>query len=228
MALVLWQAPLPEADAAERIRSFVDRGGQVIFFPPANPDSTEFIGVQLATWVEAPEEISVETWRGDQDLLAHTQSGAALPVGELHMRRYCRFEWRVHPLATLHGGAPLLVADSDRSRRRLFLLRPRPRRAIRRWRPTASCFTWSFSGHWQRARQCWATRDSSPRANFRCEGRRTLETSCRPDRRPFRPNIPPKPGYMPNGDRLLAVNRSDAEDLAPVLADDRRRSCSAG
>ena len=61
VALVLWQAPLPEADAAERIRSFVARGGVVIFFPPANPDSTEFNGVAWQSWEEAPEEISVET-----------------------------------------------------------------------------------------------------------------------------------------------------------------------
>ena len=53
VALVLWQAPLPEADAAERIRSFVARGGVVIFFPPANPDSTEFNGASWQSWEEA-------------------------------------------------------------------------------------------------------------------------------------------------------------------------------
>src|SRR4029079_16485372 len=109
VALVLWQAPLPEADAAERIRSFVARGGVVIFFPPAPPDGPEFTGASWQSWEEAPEEISVEAWRGDEDLLAHTQSGAALPVGELHMRRCCHLNGEVIQLATLHGGSPLLV-----------------------------------------------------------------------------------------------------------------------
>ena len=34
VALLLWQAQLPDADAAKVIQGFVDRGGQVIFFPP--------------------------------------------------------------------------------------------------------------------------------------------------------------------------------------------------
>jgi hypothetical protein len=50
----------------------------------------------------------VDTWRGDQDLLAHTQSGAGLPVGEMHIRRYCGLSGELTPLATLHGGATLL------------------------------------------------------------------------------------------------------------------------
>ena len=60
-----------------------------IFFPPASPDESEFNGVHWQSWEKVPDEVSVETWRGDQDLLAHTQSGAALPVGELHVRRFC-------------------------------------------------------------------------------------------------------------------------------------------
>jgi hypothetical protein len=51
----------------------------------------------------------VETWRGDQDLFARTQSGAALPVGELTVRRYCGLEGEFTPLAKLYGGAPLLA-----------------------------------------------------------------------------------------------------------------------
>ncbi len=108
-SLLLWQAPLPDADSAKMVQAFVDRGGQVIFFPPKSPSGDEFAGVKWQTWTESPEGIPVETWRGDQDLLAHTQSGAALPVGQLEIRKFCSIAGEQTPLASLKGGAPLLA-----------------------------------------------------------------------------------------------------------------------
>ena len=43
-AALLWQAPLPEGRDAEFVQAFVDRGGQVIFFPPDRPTAAEFAG----------------------------------------------------------------------------------------------------------------------------------------------------------------------------------------
>jgi hypothetical protein len=108
VALLLWQAALPEGDAAKEVRSFVDRGGDAIFFPPRGPGTGEFGGVRWTSWVDAKSEIPIESWRGDQDLLAHTQSGAPLPVGQLQIRKYCGLSGEVTPLATLKGGAALL------------------------------------------------------------------------------------------------------------------------
>jgi hypothetical protein len=65
--------------------------------------------VKWTTWQAPPEAIRVETWRGDEDLLARTRSGAALPVGELTVHRYCGLEGQFTPLAKLYGGAPLLA-----------------------------------------------------------------------------------------------------------------------
>ena len=36
-SLLLWQAPLPQDSAAKLVQSFVERGGQAIFFPPRAP-----------------------------------------------------------------------------------------------------------------------------------------------------------------------------------------------
>ena len=108
VALLLWQAPLPEGDDAKRVRSFIERGGQVIFFPPKSPGDAEFLGVRWTSWHEDKNEAVVENWRGDEDLLAHTKSGAALPVGKIKIRRSCGLEGTLTPLATLRGGAPLL------------------------------------------------------------------------------------------------------------------------
>lgn len=109
ISLVLWQAPLPEGEAARLLEAFVDRGGQVVFFPPRTGSGQAFAGVRWQAWVDKPDEIGVENWRGDEDLLAHTQSGAALPVGQLQIRKYAGIEGEYTTLATLRGGAPLLV-----------------------------------------------------------------------------------------------------------------------
>lgn len=114
-ALVLWHSQLPTGDPADALRTFIDRGGQVIFFPPDTPSATAFLGQTWKNWIEPAAELGVETWRGDQDLLANTQDGSALPVGELSIRRYCRLEGDAVSLATLKGGAPLMArAATDR------------------------------------------------------------------------------------------------------------------
>ena len=43
----------------------------------------------------------------DQDLLAQTQSGGPLPVGQLQVRKYCGLSGELTALATLRGGATL-------------------------------------------------------------------------------------------------------------------------
>lgn len=108
-ALVLWQAPLPQNEMAEQFEAFVARGGQVAFFPPLTPDGGEFMGVSWQEWTAPPEGAIVESWRGDQDLLAHTQSGMSLPVGQLELHKVCGLSGEVTPLATLKGGVPLVA-----------------------------------------------------------------------------------------------------------------------
>jgi hypothetical protein len=59
------------------VQAFVERGGQAIFLPPlsisqgsisqGSTGDGELFGVGWQAWVEEPEEIPVEKWRGDQD-----------------------------------------------------------------------------------------------------------------------------------------------------------------
>lgn len=109
IGLLLWQAPLPTDKQAELVKAYVERGGQVVFFPPGNSTQTEFFGGRWGTWTQPPQPIAVDTWRSDQDLLARTQSGTALPVGEIAIRRYCELQGDLIPLAKLPGGAALLA-----------------------------------------------------------------------------------------------------------------------
>ena len=110
VALVLWQSALPEsADPRKSIlRAYLERGGQIIFFPPNSPTSDSFAGITWTDWIE-PSIIRVATWVGDQGLLTKTRSGNSLPVGELKVSRYCGLTGNRRTLATLDGGAPLLA-----------------------------------------------------------------------------------------------------------------------
>ncbi len=114
-ALLLWHAPLPDPQYAGAIQEFAKRGGQVIFFPPdalsaglVNRLEREFLGVRWTKWQAHDEQVRVESWRSDQDLLAATRSGAALPVGQLAVGGYAKLEGEVSKLATLTGGDVLI------------------------------------------------------------------------------------------------------------------------
>jgi hypothetical protein len=109
LALVLWHAPLPEGDAARAVEAFVRRGGQVVFWPPRNLGENEFPGVRWKPGPEGQSDATVETWRGDQDLLANTQSGASLPLGQLKIHRHWGLAGETTPLASLKGGEPLFA-----------------------------------------------------------------------------------------------------------------------
>lgn len=112
-ALVLWQSALPEIGGPEspgaQLQAFLDRGGQVVFFPPQQLTGESFAGLSWSDWQQSDQNVQVSTWIGDQDLLANTRSGASLPVGELKVKRYCEMEGDRLSLATLNGGAPLLA-----------------------------------------------------------------------------------------------------------------------
>ena len=187
VALLLWQAPLPEGDAAKLVQAFVDRGGQVIFFPPRSPGSGEFLGVRWTTGSIGAEEIAVETWRGDQDLLAHTQSGGRCRSAICRSARYCGLSGEFTALATLRGGAPLLARVDHEHRAASTSVTTTPaagrlvaggrrRRALRRW----------CSEPWPRGRRSGQhpqpDRRPTPPAKSREPGSawRATEAACRP------------------------------------------------
>src|SRR5262249_35195040 len=127
VSLLVWHAPLPEpepdaagktalggasgsrVDATQAVQAFIQRGGQGLFLPPQTPSDAEFMGARWQGWADERSDIPIETWRGDQDVLANTQSGAALPVGRLQIRRTCGLAGDLTPLASLRGGRPLLA-----------------------------------------------------------------------------------------------------------------------
>jgi hypothetical protein len=225
IGLLLWQSALPQGEAADLIRSFIAGGGQAIFFPPANPDQSanpgksEFYGVHWQAWENPEDDISVETWRGDQDLMANTNSGAALPVGDLHVRRYCPLSGEFTPLATLHGGAPLLARVTTDHGGVYF------------------CGTTVAAGDSSLASDGVVLFVAIQRALS--DGADVLEkthqvTAGQLSMAPERPwqhlagdaaalstEYPAHSGVYTAGEQMYAVNRAAAEDQAPVLSDAR-------
>lgn len=112
-ALLVWQGPLPAGRDAALVEDFVGRGGQAIFFPPEAADDTSFAGVSWGEWAAHPQPVHPEQWRSDEDLLANTLSGGALPLGELEIHRSCRLAGELVPLAALPDGLPLVARVAD-------------------------------------------------------------------------------------------------------------------
>lgn len=116
-ALLVWQTSLPDSSAAPAIDNYVACGGQVIFFPPSSLTSglgdagtDAYAGVRWREWM-AGSKVMVENWRGDQDLLAATESGVGLPVGQIEIDGYAKLESDVElsKLGTLSGGDALIA-----------------------------------------------------------------------------------------------------------------------
>lgn len=126
VALLLWQAPLPEADLARRIEAYVDRGGQVIFLPPEAPGDASFAGVAWGRWQDHTPPLRPTSWRTDEGLLASTLAGTSLPLGEVEVRRVCGVVGEGTALATLPEDLPLVLRVS-RDRGGIHFLATRPR-----------------------------------------------------------------------------------------------------
>jgi len=110
VALVLWQAPLPDAATAEILENFVSAGGLVMFFPAEGDTGHEVFGCRWTAWEEAPagKPFRVQTWRDDSGLVSDTASGVSLPLSELEVLRTLPVEGPGRALARLVGNRPLL------------------------------------------------------------------------------------------------------------------------
>jgi len=218
-SLLIWQAPLPQDADAKLVKSFVDRGGQVIFLPPRAPGAQEFLGARWGEWVSGGDETSIETWRGDQDLLVHTLSGQSLPVGDLKVRRHCKLSGEVTALAALRNGEPLL-ARAATERGGVYFLTTTPAT------PDSSLATDAIVLYAavQRAMASGAMVLGNTRSLVAGRPPTDIQQSWQRlsgAEGALSTEYPFCPGVYQAGERLLAVNRPVAEDHATVLEDER-------
>jgi hypothetical protein len=219
VSLLLWQAPLPEAQVRDDVQSFLNRGGSAIFFPARVPGPADFGGARWTTWTELKGESPLEGWRGDQDLLAHTASGAPLPVGQLQIRKTCGLSGEVTPLATLRGGSPLL-ARLNTERGSAYFCATTPALA------DSSLATGGvvFYVMVQRTLAAGALALGSTRQLSAGEPARDAPTDWKRvagAQEAISTDFPFHRGIYEAHDRLMAVNRALGEASAPVLPDRR-------
>jgi hypothetical protein len=232
-SLLMWQTSLPDASTAPAVENYIKGGGQVIFFPPSRLSGTgaatseRFLGVGWQSWVGAEQKVMVENWRGDQDLLAATKSGAGLPVGQLELSGYARLSSDVElsKLATMTGGDPLLArVPTARGGAYFFTASPDPKastlaesgivlfvavqRAIEYGQLALGNTTQRSAGESAEPTDDW-------RQLAGPEGVLSTEFGS-------------QAGIYRAGERLFAVNRSLAEDQRGRLADEKVDGLFAG
>ena len=116
-SLIIWQGPLPTGDLADRLMDYLDQGRSLWFMPSLSMTNkgssigsdTTFAGFRWLEWMQPATPLKTTTWRSDEGLLAATQSGMALPVGEILIKGYATFDGEATSLATIEGGASLLA-----------------------------------------------------------------------------------------------------------------------
>jgi hypothetical protein len=124
-AFIVWNAPLPKATDAltHQLHDYVAAGRTILFLPPETPDDTKIFGLGWDHWQTAPpgKPLAVDWWRNDDDLLANTRDGAALPVGTLEISRACGIVGEGVPLARIPAHGPLLMRSLERGGNVYFL-----------------------------------------------------------------------------------------------------------
>lgn len=132
-ALIVWQAPLPDAAApvTKQLEAHLKAGRSLLFLPPDTPDDKAFAGLSWTKWENAAPDkpVLAEWWRSDAGLLAGTRAGTALPVGEVEVQRWCGLNGDAVPLARLGANAasaPLLVQSTRDDARGAYFLTTLP------------------------------------------------------------------------------------------------------
>ncbi len=219
VALVLWQGPLPKGEAAELLTAFLDRGGRLILFPPREADAGSYLGLTWTTWTEPQSPVGVENWRNDQDLLANSRGGLPLPVGRVEVRRWCGLTGELTPLAGLKGGAPLLArAATPKGAAYVCTTTPSPADSTLATEGV-SLYVLVQRALADGAGSLGTTRQLDAGAATLAESIAWERLAGPTDAVSTESAI--QPGAYRAGERLLAVNRTEAEDAGAPLAADR-------
>ena len=219
--LLIWQAPLPGALVAEQIERFVDAGRVVMFFPPDQGRGTPLFATRWGDWQQhTREESKVSWWRSDADLLAQVGSGDTLPLNDLRTYRSCVLE---SPGAENQGTALARLADE----RPLLVRVPTDQGGVYfcTTLPTAQYSSLERDGvvfyvmlqraltEGCRALAAASQRDAGPGVLAdRSQWQRVTDTGDGPGVSQRELHA----GVFQDGDLWCALNRSPAEDRAPV------------
>lgn len=108
-SLLLWQAPLPQGVAANRIRAFIEAGGTVLFFAPGEPGQFGDLGWAGVKDAAADKPFRLRHWEEREGPLAKTEEGWSLPMTELEIFKRQTISGDATVLASFDDGAPFLT-----------------------------------------------------------------------------------------------------------------------
>ncbi len=110
-SVILWQAPLPQGAAEQRLREFVETGGVILFFPTGQAETNKFLGVSWGAVQTAANEktFRIERWEDKEGPLAKTDEGFNLPLHEAIFLKRQLILGEKDALATYDDGTPFLT-----------------------------------------------------------------------------------------------------------------------
>ena len=112
-ALIVWHAPIPKPTDLihSQLIAHTAAGRALLFLPPDSPDTAPPNDLPRPEW-----------WRADSDLLAKTQAGTALPVGDLTLLKHTPIAGTGITLARLPNNVPLLMRSAQENAPNVWFL----------------------------------------------------------------------------------------------------------
>ena len=221
-SLIVWKAPLPEPPVSNQMFEYVQKGGVVLFLPPAEDSNSSFGGIGWDPIVDAPKDkfFIMKDWNRNESLLRDALDGAPLPVDRLRGIKRRGLAGDFVTLAQWEDDQPLLARRVIEQGQVLFLT-------------TLPDYTWSNLE--QTALHLVALQRGLD------EGSRRLgagffgvagQDSARPQGEEIRSRIDSyqsqdqtlgnadfEAGVYRLGERTVAVNRPESEDSLEVITD---------
>ena len=113
-SLIAWQGALPDSSFAQRLQSFVEEGGVVLFLPDGEASESRFAGVGWGELQKAAAEtpFRMKSWEESDGPLAKTDEGLSLPVDELAATQRRVIAGEVAKLAVFADGGVLLARQT--------------------------------------------------------------------------------------------------------------------
>ncbi len=111
LSLIVWQEALPTGPGAERLRTFAEEGGVIVFFPPAHLDAQRFNAVSWGELqdAEADKAFRILRWDEDQGPLARSDERFSLPLSQVTFVRRQQITGPKTVLAAFEDGSAFLA-----------------------------------------------------------------------------------------------------------------------
>ena len=113
VTLVIWHAPLPEGDASNALREFINEGGRLVFFPNGEANTVRFVGLGWGEKQAAEKDpFKIGRWDEDQGPLANTDEGLLLPLNQLTVQQRQQVVGQAAVLAAFNDGQVFLARQT--------------------------------------------------------------------------------------------------------------------